>query len=191
MTGDVVAVGASLGGLDASRVLLAGLPLSFPCPLVLVQHRRAECDGRLVEILSRHSCLPVLEPFDKDPILPGYVYVAPSNYHLSVERGYFSLSLADPVAFARPSIDVLFESLADSYGSKAIAVMLTSSSRDGARGARAIKQAGGVLIVEDPATAEAPLGPRAVLEESEADAVLPLGEIAAYLIQRLDDSRGR
>ena len=108
----------------------------------MVQHRRPEVDSRLLELLKGHSPLPVIEPEDKEPILPGHVYLAPPNYHLIVERGFFSLSLDPPVLFARPAIDILFESVADSYGAAGIAVMLTGSNDDGARGAKALKDAG-------------------------------------------------
>jgi two-component system chemotaxis response regulator CheB len=177
----IVAVGASLGGLDALETVLAALPPSFAAAVVLVQHRRADSDGQLVELLGHHSALPVSEPDDKEAMEPGHVYLAPSNYHLIVERGFFSLSTDPPVWFARPSIDVLFESVADSYGAEAIAVMLTCANEDGAAGARAVKVAGGRVLVQDPATAESPVAPRAVLARTPVDAVLPLDQIAAFL----------
>lgn len=188
----LVAVGASLGGLDATKVILAALPRSFPCPVVIVQHRLAEVDSRLVELLSARSAMPVVEPDDKEAIEPGRVYVAPPNYHLIVEAGFFSLSLDAPVLFARPSIDVMFESVADSYGADGVAVMLTGSNDDGAAGARAVKAAGGRVVVQDPETAKAPEAPRAVLAAITPDAVLPLDRIAAHLktICRLVDGRG-
>jgi two-component system, chemotaxis family, protein-glutamate methylesterase/glutaminase len=181
MSSEIFAVGASLGGLEAVQSLLAGLPSSFPCPVVVVQHRRPETDSRLLELLSRDSSLPVFEPDDKAPILPGHVYLAPAKYHLIVERGYFSLSLDAPVCFARPSIDVLFESVADSYGPSAVAIMLTGSNEDGAAGARSVKAAGGRVIVQDPATARAPAAPRAVMSLTAVDWILPLKDIAARL----------
>src|SRR6185503_13811737 len=109
------------------------------------------------------------------------VYVAPPDYHLIVERGYFALSTDEAVCHARPSIDVLFESVALSYGALAIAVVLTGSSRDGADGARAVKAAGGRVLVQDPATAWSPIAPRAVLASTSADAVLDLGHLAEKL----------
>lgn len=178
---NIVAVGASLGGLEAMQMLLRGLPASFRCPIVIAQHRRAEIDGRLLELLNAQSKLPVIEPEDKEPILPGHVYLAPPSYHLIVERGFFSLSLDPPVLFARPSIDVLFESVADSYGASGVAVMLTGSNDDGALGARAIKAAGGYVVVQDPVTAKAPAAPAAVLACTTVDCVLPLEKIAAQL----------
>jgi two-component system chemotaxis response regulator CheB len=177
----IVAVGASLGGLDAIETVLEGLPTDFAATVVLVQHRSVDRESRLVDLLGNHSALPVSEPDDKEPIEPGRVYLAPSNYHLIVERGFFSLSTDPPVWFARPSIDVLFESVADTYGAEAIAVMLTSSNEDGAAGAHALKLAGGRVLVQDPTTAESPVAPRAVLARTPVDAILRLDEIASYL----------
>jgi len=179
----IIAVGASLGGLDALQTLLRAVPPSFTCPIVIVQHRRPEVDGRLLELLNGRSSLPVIEPDDKERIEPGHVYLAPPNYHLVVEDGFFSLSLDAPVLFARPSIDVLFESVADSYGSSAVAVMLTSSNDDGASGAQAVKAAGGRVIVQDPVTAKAPEAGRAVLAAVAVDRILPLERIAGYLVE--------
>jgi two-component system chemotaxis response regulator CheB len=177
----IVAVGASLGGLDAMKTLLAALPPDFAAAVVLVQHRRADPESHLVNLLGHHSALPVSEPDDKEPIERGHVYLAPPNYHLIVERGFFSLSTDPPVWFARPSIDVLFESVADSYGAEAIAVMLTGANEDGAAGARAVKLAGGRVLVQDPATAESPVAPRAVLAGTPVDAVLSVDQIASFL----------
>ena len=184
----LVAVGASLGGLEAVQTLLSGLPSSFRSPIALVQHRGPQMDGHLVELLNKHSALPVREPDDKDAIEPGHVYLAPPGYHLVVERGFVSLSLDAPVLFARPSIDVLFESVADSYGAAAVGLVLTGSNEDGAAGAEAIKQVGGRIIVQDPATARAPAGPLSVLARVAVDAKLPLSEIAAYLTALCEES---
>jgi two-component system, chemotaxis family, protein-glutamate methylesterase/glutaminase len=177
----IVAVGASLGGLDAVQTLLAGLPGDLPCALAIVQHRAPQVDGHLVQILNRHSKLPVIEPDDKTSIVAGHVYLAPPGYHLIIERGYLSLSLDPPVLFARPSIDVLLESAADSYGEAAIAVVLTGSNDDGASGAAAVKRAGGRVLVQDPATARAPAGPLAVMGRTVVDAVVPIEQMAGLL----------
>lgn len=178
----IVVVGASLGGFDAVRALIAALPGDFPAPIVLVQHRMTDPDGLLVELLGNESPLPVSEPEDKDPILPRNVYVAPSEYHLLVEEGFFSLSTEGPVLHARPSIDVLFQSAADAYGPDAIAVVLTGSNRDGAAGARAIKAAGGRVLVQDPSTAMSGVAPSAAIAETVVDRVLSVQSIAATLV---------
>jgi two-component system chemotaxis response regulator CheB len=134
-------------------------------------------------LLQRVGALPISEPEDKTPLEPDHVYLAPSDYHLLVEDGSLALSVDAPVRFARPSIDVLFESVADAYGASAIGVMLTSSNDDGVDGVRAIKRAGGRIVVQDPATAESPIGPRAALASVEADRVVPLEDIAAALVE--------
>ena len=178
---EVVAIGASLGGLQAVQTLLRGLPADLGACLVLAQHRRPDPDSMLVHLLAKHCALAVLEPEDKTPIEPNHVYVAPSDYHLLVESGHLALSIDPPVCYARPSIDVLFESVADAYGSAAIGVVLTNSNEDGAAGALAIKRSGGMVLVQDPATAESPIGPRAVLAATEVDAVLTVEGIAEQL----------
>jgi two-component system chemotaxis response regulator CheB len=182
-SGGLVVVGASLGGFDAVRELLAGLRADFAWPLVLVQHRMSDPDGLLVELLGAESPLSVSEPEDKDPIERGNVYLAPSDYHLLIERGFFALSTDAPVCHARPSIDVLFESAADSYGASTIAVVLTGSNRDGAEGARAVKKAGGKVLVQDPKTALSPVLPVAAIENTPVDGVLSIEAIARRLTE--------
>jgi two-component system chemotaxis response regulator CheB len=177
----IVAIGASRGGLLAIESLLRALPQSCRCPVVIVQHRRSDDQGRLVEILQSFSALPVVEPEDKEALAGGRVYLAPPGYHLLVERQWLSLSVDPPVLFARPSIDVLFESVADAFGDEAIAVMMTGASADGAAGAAAVKRAGGRVLVEDPATAECPVAPRAVLERTPVDAILDLPSLASHI----------
>lgn len=179
---EIVAIGASLGGLHALRTLLAGLPAELGCAVVIVQHRRPDPDSRLVQLLASHSALPIIEPEDKTPIATNHVYVAPSDYHLLVDRGVLALSVDPPVSHSRPSIDVLFESVADAYGSTAVGVALTSSNEDGAAGALAIKRAGGRVFVEDPGSAESPVGPLAVLAKTSVDGVMPLEAMAPVLV---------
>jgi two-component system, chemotaxis family, protein-glutamate methylesterase/glutaminase len=178
---EIVALGASLGGLDALSRLFALLPAGFACPIVLVQHRRPDTEARLAQLLATRCQLPVSEPDDKEPLEAGHIYVAPANYHLLVEVGSLALSTDPPVLYARPSIDVLFESVADAYGETAVGVVLTCSNEDGAAGARAIKNAGGRVLVQDPKTAEASAGPLATIAATKVDGVLDLPEIAARL----------
>jgi two-component system chemotaxis response regulator CheB len=177
----LVAIGASLGGFIAVRTLLEGIREDLGCGIVVAQHRANDPHSRLVELLAQTCPMPIVEPEDKMPIAPNHVYLAPSDYHLLVEPGSLSLSVDAPLMFARPSIDILFESVADAYGAGAIAVVLTGSNEDGAEGARAIKRAGGKVLVQDPLTAQSPVAPRAVLAKTAVDAVLPLAEIAQAL----------
>lgn len=177
----LVVVGTSTGGLNALQTLLPALPEKFSCAVVVVQHRGKEPGSMLREFLQRSSVLPVAEPEDKEPILAGHVYLAPRDYHLLVEPGNFALSTEAPVYFARPSIDVMFESAADAYGEDVIGVVLTGANGDGARGLARIKGAGGLAVVEEPATAQAPEMPEAAIAATKVDRVLPLSEIGLFL----------
>jgi two-component system chemotaxis response regulator CheB len=177
----LVVIGTSAGGLNALQVLLGGLDAHFNLPVAVVQHRGQEDDGALINLLRSYCPLPLEEPEDKQPILPGHVYLAPPTYHLLVERASFALDTEDRVVSARPSIDVLFESAAIAYHEDLIGVVLTGASRDGAEGARQIKERGGTLIVQDPETAENRIMPAAALSLSTADHILPLAEIAPLL----------
>jgi two-component system chemotaxis response regulator CheB len=186
-TTTVVAIGASLGGLLACRRVLWALPKKFPAAVLIAQHRQAEGEPLLAGLLSSKDGLPVMEPDDKAPLIPGQVYVAPGNYHLLLERGAQSIALSTdpPVRFARPSIDVLFESVAAGVGRRAIAVVLTGASDDGAQGALAVKRAGGRVIVQSPETAESAVAPNATLARLKPDAVLGLDEIPVLLCKWL------
>lgn len=177
----LVVAGASLGGLAALRTLLRGLPGEFPLPLVVVQHRQANSDEALAALLQQDSRLPVREAQDKERILPGQAFLAPADYHLLVEEDHLALSTDGPVLHARPSIDVLFESAALAYRHELVAVVLTGTGCDGAQGAARVKERGGLVVVQDPATAESPSMPRAAIAAAGADRVLPLVEIASFL----------
>jgi two-component system chemotaxis response regulator CheB len=174
----LVVIGASLGGLHALEILLAGLPAHFSLPVAIGQHRHQDADDALCAALQRCSALPVGEAEDKEAIVPGRVYVAPAGYHLLVEEGRFALSTEAPVGHARPSIDALFASAADVYATGIIGVILTGASKDGSRGAARIKGRGGVVIVQDPRTAEGSVMPEAAIAATNVDRILPLAAIA-------------
>jgi two-component system chemotaxis response regulator CheB len=178
---EIVVVGASTGGLQALQVLLSGLPAEFSLPVVIVQHRGKGMETGLCEFLAHSSHLPVTEPEDKEPVLPGHAYLAPRDYHLLVTSRSFALSTDSPVGFARPSIDVLFESAADEYQERAIGVVLTGANYDGARGLAKIKAQGGLTLVEDPVTATCREMPDAAINLTKVDWILPLQEMAASL----------
>jgi two-component system, chemotaxis family, protein-glutamate methylesterase/glutaminase len=177
----VVVVGTSLGGLSAMKVLLSGLPREFRPPIVIVQHRGKTADDALVELLRKQTPLPVSEPNDKELLEARHVYIAPADYHLLVEPKSLALSTEAPVNYARPSIDVLFESAAETHGSGVIGVVLTGANEDGATGAARIKQRGGVVLVQDVASAEATAMPAAVIAATSVDKVVPLAELPAVL----------
>jgi two-component system, chemotaxis family, protein-glutamate methylesterase/glutaminase len=176
-----VAVGTSLGGFDALKSVLGPLPPGFPAPVAVVQHRSADDSGELAPLLGLHTRLPVVEIEDKTPIAEGKVYICPPNYHVLVEKNHFTLSVDAPVLHARPSIDVFFESAADSFRSDVIGVVLSGMSKDGASGLKRIKERGGYVVVQDPQAAEGPIMPEAAIASVSVDKVLQLGEISILL----------
>ncbi len=182
-------IGVSTGGVQALKKLLCPLPADFPLPILVVQHLGPDAGSGLARLLDECCALRVKEADEQDDILPGTVYLAPPNYHLLVERdGCLALS-ADPyVSFARPSVDVLFESAAAVFGPQLIGIVLTGANSDGSRGLQSVKQNGGLAIVQDPADAEAPRMPQAAMEATSVDHVVGLDGMAV-LLQKLAAGR--
>lgn len=179
----MIVIGGSLGGCNALSEILSRLPTSFPLPIAVALHRHRESEGMVVPVLQRTCVLPVSEVEDKEPIQTGRVYLCPSDYHLLIDDGCFSLSTDDLVNFARPSIDVLFESAAEWKREKLIAVLLTGSGSDGARGVHRVQECGGTILIQDPKTAEGPWMPTAAIAATESPLILTLPEIATSLIE--------
>jgi two-component system, chemotaxis family, protein-glutamate methylesterase/glutaminase len=179
---EIIVIGASLGGLRALSVLLSGLPADFALPLVIVQHRHASSAASLSAVLQPYSALRIEEIEDKQDICTQRVYVAPANYHVLIEPGSFALSTEAPVAYARPSIDVLFESAADVYAERVVGVILTGASDDGARGLARIKQHGGLTLAQEPATAESAVMPAAAIAAVQVDHILAIARLAPFLV---------
>ncbi len=154
---------------------------------MVAQHRHRRSSDALPEYFRRQTDLKVVDAEDKQWIEPGHVYLAPADYHLLIERnggrGELSLWVDEAVRHARPSIDVLFESAAEAYGDRLLGIVLTGANDDGARGAARIKVLGGMVVAQDPATAEAPAMPRATIEAAQVDRILRLEEIAPFLIE--------
>jgi two-component system chemotaxis response regulator CheB len=186
---EVVVVGTSTGGLHALTALLSGLPATYQLPILIVQHRSKDSDERLSTLLRVSSAIPLCEAEDKEPLKSPCVYLGPPDYHLLLEQDSLALSTEDPVAYSRPSIDVLFESAAYSHGSAVIGVLLTGANQDGTRGLREIKQRGGYVIVQDPDSAESGFMPTHALKNVVVDRVLRLEHIAGELIARANEAR--
>jgi two-component system, chemotaxis family, protein-glutamate methylesterase/glutaminase len=187
----IIAVGTSLGGFEALKTLLGGLPADFPAAIAVVQHRSGEDSEGMLRLLEPYVRLPIVEVEDKEKITEGYVYLSPANYHLIAERGHFALSADSPVMYARPSIDVLFESVAESFGEHAVGVLLTGMSRDGTAGLARIKERGGFAVVQDPSSAEGHTMPESAIASVAVDRVLPLAEIAPFLVELCAGQRSR
>ena len=181
----LVAIGCSFGGLYALMDLLGAMTTDFPVPVVVVQHRAPDDqdEERLAHVLRRYSALPVKDA-DHGELLdaPG-VYLAPADYHVLVEAGHLELTVDDVVQHSRPAIDVLFESAARAYGPEVVGVLLTGFGRDGTAGMRAIHDAGGYTIAQDPASALEGAMPRNAIDAGAASEVLPLDAIAPRLLE--------
>ena len=176
---EAVVAGCSAGGLKALHVFLSGLTSDLPVPVVVVAHTGTEDISTMCDLLSRSSALPVAEAQERHVLRPGCVYLAPTGYHLYIERDFrFSLSIDDKVCYVRPSIDVLFQSAADALGSRVVAVVMTGANEDGAAGLRAVRGRGGIGIVQDPQDAEVPSMPAAALALAGADYCVSLTGIA-------------
>lgn len=190
MSDRLIVIGASLGGLEAMRIVLRPLPRHYPHPIVAIQHRHRTSRGAtLSSALERTLSLRVVDAEDKQELRAGWVVLAPADYHLLIERGRVALSIDEPVQYSRPSIDVTFESAASSYGEAAVGVLLTGSNADGARGCGAIARRGGTVILQDPDEAEAPEMPRAALIEVPDAQVMTLRKIGELLAGELGESR--
>jgi two-component system chemotaxis response regulator CheB len=187
-TYEIVVIGASAGGYDAYRYLLSHLPPGFRLPVAAVQHLAPDSGEYLVRSLNNICPLTIREAEEKEPVRPGTVYFAPPNYHLLIESDRsFALSIDPKVNFCRPSIDVLFESAADVYREALIGVLLTGANADGARGLKAVKDKGGMTIVQDPSTAEVDAMPRAAIELFSVDHIATLEQILPLMTQLAED----
>lgn len=178
----VIVIGVSTGGTKALKTILSVLPSKFALSVIIIMHRHKETDGYLERLLDNECKMQVKQADEKEEIKAGVVYVAPPNYHLLIEDdGTFSLSVEGVVNYARPSVDVVFESAAGVYGQGLIGVILTGANKDGSQGLKKIKEAGGLVIVQAPETSEVAEMPRAAIAAVKPDYVLPLEKIGPLL----------
>lgn len=178
-----VVIGASAGGLNALTRILEKLPVDFPLPVMIVQHRSKDERGLLEEILQEKCMIKVRQAEEKEMIKGGTVYIAPPDYHLLVEYDRtFSLTTDEKVNFSRPSIDVLFETAADVYRKNLVGIVLTGANSDGRRGIEAIRRYNGHTIAQDPAEAEFPAMPQASINSGAVKSVLSLDQIKEFLL---------
>ncbi|MBC8549082.1 MAG: chemotaxis protein CheB [Candidatus Brocadiales bacterium] len=185
----VIVIGVSTGGLKALKAILSVLPSEFALSVIIVMHRHKDTDGYLERSLDNVCKMHVKQADEKEEIKAGMVYVAPPNYHLLIEdNGTFSMSVEGAVNYARPSVDVVFESAAEVYGKALIGVILTGANKDGSLGLKRIKEAGGLAIVQTPETSDAADMPRAAIAAVNPDYVLPLDEIG-LLLRKLESER--
>ena len=181
---EAIVIGASSGGMNAMKVMFSLLPKNFNTPIIIVQHIGAHSDNQWIKFLNDKSNLTINEADEKEEIEKGNIYIAPSNYHLMIERNKtFSLTIDERVNYSRPSIDVLFESAAEAYKNKLIGVILTGSNNDGTKGMKRIKEYGGLTIAQDPETAESSYMPASAIAAIQPDYILSLEDIIELLIK--------
>lgn len=181
---EAIVIGVSSGGMNAMKNIFSSLPGDFSIPVVIVQHLSPRSDSQWITSLNDKSALDIKEADEKEKIEKGKVYIAPPNYHLMLEKDKtFSLTIDERVNFARPSIDVFFESAAAAYKNKLIGVILTGANNDGTKGMKKIKDYGGLVIAQDPATAESACMPASVIAAMQVDYILPLEDIIRLLIK--------
>ena len=177
-----IVIGCSAGGVDALKTVIGGLDARLPQAILICLHSRSDTVDMLCEVLQRISPLPVMEAIERHAVQSGVVHLAPTGYHLLVESDlHFALSIDPRVNHARPSIDVLFHSVAEVWRDTLVGVILTGANADGAAGLRRIRQLGGLAVVQSPADAEATAMPQAALEVAGADYCVPLSDIAPRL----------
>lgn len=184
-----IVIGGSAGGTKVLIQVLSVLPSDYRLPIFVCTHLHVTDDGGYARQLDADLALTVIEAYDKQPLGPGVVHIAPANYHLLIERSRtLALSTTAKVHWARPSIDVLFESAAYVFTTSLVGILLSGANEDGAAGLRIIRDLGGLTIAQDPATAEQPTMPQAAIERQAAARVLSPPEIQK-LVAGLQPSR--
>jgi two-component system chemotaxis response regulator CheB len=177
-----VVIGGSAGSFQGITRILAGLPEDFPLPVVLCLHRLKHVRNGFIEALSIKSIKPVVEPYDKESIKKGKVFLAPANYHLSIELGHtFGLSTEEMVNNSRPSIDITMETAAYVYKEKLIGILLSGANKDGAYGMKCIKDKGGLTVIQDPAECMIDTMPSAARSVTTIDYILDIKDISKFL----------
>lgn len=179
-----VVIGGSAGSFQGVVKILSKLPKGFPLPIIMCLHRLKHVRHGFVEALSIKSVAQVTEPYDKEQIKKGSVYLAPANYHLSIELGNtFALSTEEMVNNSRPSIDITLGTCAYVYKDKLIGILLSGANRDGALGMKAIKDRGGITIVQEPSECMIEAMPQAALKATKVDHVLKVDQIVDFLLE--------
>ncbi len=186
---DILAIGTSAGGIDALKRVLTSFCHIGEVAIVIVQHLSPQNKSYLSKIISDAISANVKEIEDKMPIERGTIFIAPPNYHVLIEKtGTFTLTTTEKVCYARPSIDVTFDSIADTFGKRVIGILLTGANHDGGEGLKQIKMAGGYTIVQNPKTAEAPEMPAFGIEKAVPDEIIDLDKIGVRLNELLKNN---
>lgn len=177
-------IGGSAGSFQGITKILSTLPEDFPIPIIMCLHRLKHVRNGFIEALSIKSIKPVVEPYDKEGVKKGKVYLAPANYHLYIELGHtFALSTELMVNNSRPSIDITLESAAYAFKQKLIGILLSGANKDGAFGMKMIKEKGGITVVQDPKECMIDTMPSAAINATEIDYILSIDDIIKLLYE--------
>jgi two-component system chemotaxis response regulator CheB len=196
-TGNIqaVAIGVSTGGPPALQRVLAGIPATFPLPIFIVQHMPPMFTTMLATRLTQSSPLKVTEVTGPMRVEASHVYLAAGDFHLVVERSTSGMMMRThqeaPECSCRPSVDVLFRSVAAAYGSSVLAVVLTGMGSDGMRGSELVRGQGGAVIAQDQATSVVWGMPGAIVRAGLASAVVPVEGVAAEILRRVRGGTAR
>jgi two-component system chemotaxis response regulator CheB len=182
-TRNIIVIGASAGGFDALKKLVAGLPKDFRDSIFIVWHMSPDVRGVLPQVLNRCGSLPAAHALDGELIEPNRIYVAPPDRHLLVEKGRMRVTRGPKENRFRPAVDPLFRSAAYAYGNRVIGVILSGALDDGTAGLWTIKNRGGIAVVQDPKDAEVSSMPENALREVAVDYTVPISEMAALLVR--------
>jgi two-component system chemotaxis response regulator CheB len=179
---ELVIIGGSSGSLDAILKILPKLRAGFSVPLIVVMHRNISSDSVLEEVLASRTHLKVVEAEEKEMITPGYMYIAPPDYHLLIEKDHtLSLDYSEKINYSRPSIDVSFESAAEIYRERLACIVLSGANADGAKGVVYANNMGSKIIIQDPAEAIVPFMPEQAIVHTSINNVLSIREIILFL----------
>ncbi len=177
-----VVIGGSAGSFQGVVKILSQLPKGFPLPIIMCLHRLKHVRNGFVEALSIKSVVQVTEPNDKENIKKGSVYLAPANYHMSIELGnYFALSTEEMINNSRPAIDITLGTAAFVYKEKLVGILLSGANRDGALGMRSIHEKGGLTIVQEPTECMIDTMPKAALAVTDIDHIMRIDQIVQFL----------
>ncbi|HEY0666785.1 MAG TPA: chemotaxis protein CheB [Sphingobacteriaceae bacterium] len=179
---ELLIIGGSAGSLEILLNILPGLTIKLPFAIVIVLHRKSSINSSLAELFASKTNIPVTEVEEKDPILPSRIYVAPADYHLMIEADKtFSLDASEKINFSRPSIDLTFQTAAEAYRDKLVALLLSGANTDGTEGLSQVRQFGGITAVQDPEDARVPLMPQTAIKAMKIDHILKNSNIASFI----------
>lgn len=179
---DAFIIGGSAGSLDVLLKVLPSLSPVLSFPIIIVIHRKHGADSLLPELLSGRTKLQVKEIDEKEALLPGTIYIAPSDYHTLIEQDHsFSLDYSEKINYSRPAIDVTFQTAAEVYQERLVCLLLSGSNADGVEGLKSVKAWGGTALIQDPATAQVSYMPEQASKQVKIDRALRIEDMAEFI----------